>query len=54
MPALVPAHLFQYRAALEVAGRKPCQVFIDVPFDLTRRAEQVPVAEYLALARKRG
>jgi 16S rRNA (adenine1518-N6/adenine1519-N6)-dimethyltransferase len=32
-------------------GRWMAQQGIDIPFDLTRRAEQVPVAEYLALAR---
>ncbi len=33
-------------------GRWMEQQGIDLPFDLTRRAEQVPVAEYLALAAK--
>jgi 16S rRNA (adenine1518-N6/adenine1519-N6)-dimethyltransferase len=52
LSALVAVAFSQRRKILRgTLGRWMAQQGIDTPFDLTRRAEQVPVAEYLALAR---
>jgi 16S rRNA (adenine1518-N6/adenine1519-N6)-dimethyltransferase len=52
LSALVAVAFSQRRKILRgTLGRWIEQQGIDTPFDLTRRAEQVPVAEYLALAR---
>ena len=55
LSALVAVAFSQRRKILRgTLGRWMDQQGITVPFDLTRRAEQVPVAEYLALARRPG
>ncbi len=55
LSALVAVAFSQRRKILRgTLGRWMEQQGIDLPFDLTRRAEQVPVAEYLALARQPG
>ena len=55
LSALVAVAFSQRRKILRgTLGRWMEQQGIDMPFDLTRRAEQVPVAEYLTLARKPG
>jgi 16S rRNA (adenine1518-N6/adenine1519-N6)-dimethyltransferase len=52
LSALVAVAFSQRRKILRgTLGRWLEQQGIDTPFDLTRRAEQVPVSEYLALAR---
>jgi 16S rRNA (adenine1518-N6/adenine1519-N6)-dimethyltransferase len=52
LSALVAIAFSQRRKILRgTLGRWMAQQGIDTPFDLTRRAEQVPVSEYLALAR---
>ncbi len=53
LSALVAVAFSQRRKILRgTLGRWMEQQGISMPFDLTRRAEQVPVAEYLALARR--
>jgi 16S rRNA (adenine1518-N6/adenine1519-N6)-dimethyltransferase len=53
LSALVAVAFSQRRKILRgTLGRWMEQQGINLPFDLTRRAEQVPVAEYLALAAK--
>jgi 16S rRNA (adenine1518-N6/adenine1519-N6)-dimethyltransferase len=55
LSALVAIAFSQRRKILRgTLGRWMAEQGITMPFDLTRRAEQVPVAEYLALARKTG
>jgi 16S rRNA (adenine1518-N6/adenine1519-N6)-dimethyltransferase len=55
LSALVAVAFSQRRKILRgTLGRWMEQQGIEMPFDLTRRAEQVPVSEYLALARKPG
>jgi 16S rRNA (adenine1518-N6/adenine1519-N6)-dimethyltransferase len=55
LSALVAIAFSQRRKILRgTLGRWMAEQGITTPFDLTRRAEQVPVAEYLALARKTG
>jgi 16S rRNA (adenine1518-N6/adenine1519-N6)-dimethyltransferase len=55
LSALVAVAFSQRRKILRgTLGRWMEQQGIQLPFDLTRRAEQVPVAEYLALARQPG
>jgi 16S rRNA (adenine1518-N6/adenine1519-N6)-dimethyltransferase len=53
LSALVTLAFSQRRKILRgTLGRWMEQQGIDLPFDLQRRAEEVPVAEYLALARR--
>jgi 16S rRNA (adenine1518-N6/adenine1519-N6)-dimethyltransferase len=53
LSALVAVAFSQRRKILRgTLGRWMAQQGMSLPFDLTRRAEQVPVAEYLALARR--
>ena len=55
LSALVAVAFSQRRKILRgTLGRWMEQQDISTPFDLSRRAEQVPVAEYLALARRPG